>query len=125
VQYEEFISSVHDRTGRPREEAESLTHATLRVLAERLSAGEADDLGAQLPRELKGDVFPPTPDAQPFGAQEFARQVAQRVGVQDTDALEGVAAVLATTRDAVTPGEFDDVLSQLGRECAELVDAAG
>jgi uncharacterized protein (DUF2267 family) len=33
-------------------------------------------------------------------------------------------AVLATIHDAVTPGEFDDVLAQLGREFKELVDAA-
>jgi hypothetical protein len=32
--------------------AEALTHATLRVLAERLSAGEAEDLQAQLGREF-------------------------------------------------------------------------
>jgi uncharacterized protein (DUF2267 family) len=125
VKYDEFISSVAERTGLPREEAESLTHATLRVLAERLSAGEADDLAAQFPRELKGDLIPPTPQAQSFGAREFARQVAERIGIQEADAYPGVAAVLATIRDAVTPGEFDDVLSQLGREFASLVDAAG
>jgi len=32
--------------------------------------------------------------------------------------------VLSVIRDAVSPGEFDDVLSQLGRDFAELVDAA-
>jgi uncharacterized protein (DUF2267 family) len=31
------------------------------------------------------------------------------------------AAVLITVRDAVTPGEFDDVLSQLPQEYRELV----
>jgi uncharacterized protein (DUF2267 family) len=31
--------------------------------------------------------------------------------------------VLATIREAVSPGEFEDVLAQLGREFAELVDA--
>jgi uncharacterized protein (DUF2267 family) len=51
VQYDEFITSVRER-GVPPEEAETLTHATLRVLAERLTGGEADDLRAQLPGEL-------------------------------------------------------------------------
>jgi uncharacterized protein (DUF2267 family) len=32
--------------------------------------------------------------------------------------------VLSVLRDAVSPGEFDDVLSQLGREFAELIEAA-
>jgi uncharacterized protein (DUF2267 family) len=44
--YDEFITSVRER-GVPREEAETLTHATLRVLAERLTGGEADDIRAQ------------------------------------------------------------------------------
>jgi uncharacterized protein (DUF2267 family) len=44
--------------------------------------------------------------------------------VPEAEAREGMVAVLATTRDAVEPGEFDDVLAQLGREFKELVDAA-
>jgi hypothetical protein len=32
-----------------------------------------------------------------------------------------MVAALATTRDAVEPGEFDDVLAQLGGEFARLV----
>jgi hypothetical protein len=39
----------------------------------------------------------------------------------EAEAGEGMVAVLATTRDAVEPGEFDDVLSQLGGEFARLV----
>jgi uncharacterized protein (DUF2267 family) len=124
VHYDDFISSLAHRTGRPREQAESLTNATLRVLADRISAGEADDLAAQLPRELKGPLIPPTPDAQSFGVQEFARRVARRAGTEKSDACAGVVAVLVTLRAAVTPGEYDDVLSQLGREFTELVDAA-
>jgi uncharacterized protein (DUF2267 family) len=41
--------------------------------------------------------------------------------VPEVEAREGMVAVLATTRDAVEPGEFDDVLSQLGGEFARLV----
>jgi uncharacterized protein (DUF2267 family) len=37
VQYDEFVSSVQDRGGRPRDETETLFHATLRMLAERLT----------------------------------------------------------------------------------------
>ena len=44
MQYDEFIESVMQRTGLPREAAILLVHATLRVVAERLSGGEADDL---------------------------------------------------------------------------------
>jgi uncharacterized protein (DUF2267 family) len=122
VQYEEFIDAVAERAALPRPSAEKLTHAALRVLAERISGGEAEDLAAQLPRELKADLEPPQEDAQSFGAYEFARRMAERSGLADTDAEAALVAVLSTLREAVTPGEFDDVLSQLGEEFAELVE---
>jgi uncharacterized protein (DUF2267 family) len=124
VQFEEFIQEVADRAGTSREEAESLVRATLRTLAERLSGGEAEDLRAQLPRRLQADLIPPQEEAQGFGVEEFVQKVAARTGIDETDAGPGVVAVLSVIRDAVTPGEFDDVLAQLGREYAELVEAA-
>ena len=125
MKYDEFIESVRRRTGLPREAAEKLTHATLQVLAERISGGEAEDLQAQLPKDLKEDLAVPKEEpAQSFGAAEFTRRVAEQAGVDETAAQIGAAAVLATIGDAVTPGEFDDVLSQLGREFAALIDTA-
>ncbi|MCZ2860291.1 DUF2267 domain-containing protein [Blastococcus sp. VKM Ac-2987] len=125
MQYDDYISSVQVRSGRPHDEAETLVHATLRVLAQRLTAGEADDLRAQLPGELHADLIPPEPEAQPFQPDEFARRVARMARVPEAQAREGMVAVLATTRDAVEPGEFDDVLSQLGGEFAQLVARSG
>jgi uncharacterized protein (DUF2267 family) len=116
VQYDDFVSSVQVRGGRPRDETEALVHATLRVPAERLTAGEADDLRAQLPGDLQADLIPPEPEAQPFGPDEFARRVARTARVPEAEAREAMVTVLATTRDAVQPGEFDDVLPQLGVE---------
>jgi uncharacterized protein (DUF2267 family) len=121
MQYDEFIAAVADRAGMARDQAEALTHATLRVLAERLSGGEAEDLRAQLPKPLQEDLLPPQEDAQGFGVDEFARRVTQRTGIAEAEAAAAVAAVLATIRDTVTAGEFDDVMAQLGQEFADLV----
>jgi len=121
MQYDDFISSVQARSGRPRDESETLVHATLRVLAERLNADEANDLRAQLPGPLQGDLIPPEPEAQSFGSDEFVERVARMARLSEKEAREGMVAVLATIRDAVSPGEFDDVLSQLGGEFAKLV----
>ena len=125
MQYDDFLSSVQVRCGAPRDETETLVRETLRVLAERLTAGEADDLRAQLPGALHADLIPPEPEAQPFGPDEFARRVAQMARLPEEQARQGMVAVLATTRDAVEPGEFDDVLSQLGGEFARLVPGSG
>jgi uncharacterized protein (DUF2267 family) len=123
VQYAEFVKAVAARAGLPRDEAETLTRSTLRVLGERLTGGEAEDLRAQLPRELQEDLLPASEQAEDFDVDEFSRRVAQRTGIDEADAGAAVVAVLATIRDAVSEGEFDDVMSQLGREFAELVDS--
>src|SRR4051812_25782191 len=125
MKYDEFIESVSQQTGLPPEAPETLLHTTLRELAERLSGGEPEDLQAQMPKELKEALaVPREKPAESFGAAEFTRRVAQRADIDEPAAQIGVAAVLATIGDAVTPGEFDDVLSQLGREYAALMGTA-
>jgi uncharacterized protein (DUF2267 family) len=123
VQYEEFISNVAERAGLPREETEKVVAAVFRTLGERLSGGEAEDLRAQLPKQLQAHLVSPEENAQGFGIEEFARRVAQRAGVDEADAGAGAIAVLKTLREAVSPGEFDEVLAQLGREFAAFADS--
>jgi uncharacterized protein (DUF2267 family) len=126
VRYEEFISKVAERVGMaPDERTQGLVAAVFRTLGERLSGGEARDLRAQLPEELKAQLISPQENAQGFGVEEFARRVAQRVGVDEAQAREGTSAVLETLRVAVSRGEYDDVLAQLGRDFAALADTAG
>jgi uncharacterized protein (DUF2267 family) len=55
---------------------------------------------------------------------EFVRRVSERAGVDAVLALEGVRAVFTTLREAVTGGEFDDVMSQLPKEFLEVVEPA-
>jgi uncharacterized protein (DUF2267 family) len=93
VQYDDFVSSVQACGGRPRDETETLVHATLRVLAERLTAGEADDLRAQLPGDLQADLIRPEPEAQPFGPDEFARRVARMARLPEEEARDAHCSV--------------------------------
>jgi uncharacterized protein (DUF2267 family) len=122
MRYDRFIAEVGDRASLSREEAEAATHAVLRVLSERLSGGEAEDLRAQLPKALQEDLLPPEEEAQGFGVTEFARRVAERTGLDESQASIAVAAVLSVLQDAVSGGEFEDVVAQLGRDYAELID---
>ena len=121
MDYATFTRTAAQRAGVPEETAERLEHATLRTLADRISGGEAQDLAAQLPGPLQDDLRPPREDAEAFGVDEFVRRVAERGHVDPGVARTGAAAVLITVREAVTPGEFDDVLSQLPQEYRELV----
>jgi uncharacterized protein (DUF2267 family) len=121
MDYDDFIELVADRADVMADEAAVLTLGTLQTLAERLSGGEAADLAAQLPKPLQTPLRKDEEEAEPFGLAEFVRRVADRSGFDDVLAMDGVRAVLSTLRDAVSGGEFDDVLSQLPKEFWDLV----
>jgi uncharacterized protein (DUF2267 family) len=105
-----------------RDKAADLTRASLQTLAERISGGEADDLASQLPQELKGWLTGKQERAEDFDIDEFTKRVWQRAGLpSQEDAERGVVAVFATLREAVTGGEFDDVLSQLPDQYRRLI----
>lgn len=121
MQYDEFIARVADSTGVPREQAERLTRAALSVLAERITGGEARDLAEQLPHPLENALMPAHEEAEAFDFVEFVRRTAQRAGIDDYLTVEtAIDAVMDTLRDAVTPGEFDDVISQLPEDFKRL-----
>jgi uncharacterized protein (DUF2267 family) len=124
MNYDTFIDTVAQRVSVPSEQAVDLTRATLETLADRITGGEALDLAAQLPKPLRGTLRKGGEAAARFGAQEFVRRVAERAAVDEATARNGVRTVFATLHDAITGGEFDDVMSQLPREYEELVTPA-
>jgi uncharacterized protein (DUF2267 family) len=120
MKHGEFIKHVYERAGVPRELGETLTHVTLETLADRLAGGEPHDLASQLPKELQEYVRPSSKLNEKFGPDEFVHRVASGAHVDGETAGKGVRAVMSTLHEAVTPGEWDDVMAQLPREYAQL-----
>jgi uncharacterized protein (DUF2267 family) len=119
--YDEFLDAVEERAGvADHTEADRTAVVVLQALADRLIGGEADDLLAQLPEPLKSAVVV-TDEADPMTPDEFVDRVARELQLPHEEARERVRAVFATLREAVTPGEFEDVLSQLDRKYADLI----
>lgn len=119
---ETFIDKVAQRAGVPSDQAVILARATLETLADRLTAGEALDLAAQLPKPLQVPLRPRQETAERFPLAEFTRRVGERAGVDEAAAVNGVRAVFATLREAVTGGEFEDLLAQLPADFAEVAE---
>lgn len=116
MQYDEFITRVQDAAAvESRNHAELATTATLETLGQRLSAGEADNLAAQLPAELKAPLDQTVGDAESFDVDEFLRRVADRegLGCSTEQARDHARAVMSTVAGSVSAGEIDDVRSQL------------
>jgi uncharacterized protein (DUF2267 family) len=122
MDYETFEKKVSAQAGVPRDRARVLIRATLQTLGDRITRGEARDLAAQLPKQMKDWVGTGQPEAEKFGVEEFIRRVSDRARVPPEEAQKAAKAVFSTLREAVTGGEFKDIMSQLPKEFSELVE---
>lgn len=120
MDYERFIDLVAHALGGDRELAERASRATLQTLAERITAGEARDLAAELPPEL-APWLATGPRAEPFDVDELLRRVAEREGVDMVAAERHARAVLAALGQAVSAGELADLAAQLPEDYAPLL----
>jgi uncharacterized protein (DUF2267 family) len=121
MKFEEFIGSVAERAGVSTEEAEPLARAARCGHWPKGSPAVKPVTSPQLPIPLQNPLLAVTEEeAEPFGLDEFIRRTAERSGLDRDKAEIGVYAVMSTLREAVTPGEFDDVISQLPQEFKEL-----
>lgn len=127
MQYSEFLRRVEEQIAAnrsvsdARREAENAITATLETLNERISGGEARDLAAQLPQEIQPALRPKAEEAEGFSLEEFYRRVAEREGVDIETARIDASAVMRVLREAVTPGELDDVMAQLPKDFTFLL----
>ena len=121
LSYEEFLSRVQRRAGLDRDLAEAVTQAVLSTLADRITRGEAEDLAAELPAQLRPWLLMTGAAAEPFTAREFIWRVARRVpSLREGDVEGAVSAVLVTLRQAVSPKEVRDMFSQLPQDMLAL-----
>jgi uncharacterized protein (DUF2267 family) len=124
MRYATFIRIVEEAGGLSRPEAERAVRATLWVLARRISTGEAEDLAAFLPNELRTILIDAPEPAQRWGLDEFVRRIAAMEGVDERAALEHARAVFVALGQAVAPGELREMAAQLPKEYEPLLAAA-
>ncbi|MFF4811021.1 DUF2267 domain-containing protein [Micromonospora chersina] len=127
MEYEDFINAVATRAKVSTDQAATLTGVTLETLADRISAGQAEDLAYQLPDRLAGHLTRPLGGemATAFGLDEFVRRVGDRPGIDRALAGAGVRAVLTTLREAVTRDEFENAMAQLPEEFSQVIEPVG
>ena len=116
--HEAFAKTVAELAGVDGDGAERAIEATLVTLGERISRGEAEDLGRHLPDSLARLIARRGP-AQGFGADEFFRRVAGREGTGPETAERHAAAVVAALARREGRKELHDMISQLPHELRE------
>ncbi|MCW2903668.1 MAG: hypothetical protein JWO67_5933 [Streptosporangiaceae bacterium] len=124
MEYEDFITVVaHEAVLDDTEKAARAAQATLETLAERLSPGEARDLLAELPAQLKPWIHP-AGDRQIFDADEFLRRVGERLGADLATAERLSRAVFYALGRAVSPKEIADLAADLPGDFQPLIAEA-
>jgi uncharacterized protein (DUF2267 family) len=115
----DFVDRVRRRADLDRIEAERAARVVLETVAERLAAGEVEDLQAVLPTQLReplerGKVHV---HGQPrrMSLDEFVDRVARKEDVPFEVAFEHTRAVFSTLAEALPPKELRDILEALPR----------
>jgi uncharacterized protein (DUF2267 family) len=113
MNFDHFVGQVQHRAQLPDTgSAVWAIQATLQSLAERIDAGEAKDLAAQLPRPFQ-IYFNVDEHGAPFSVHEFFERVSEREQVDVPVAAFHARVVLEVLQEAVSVGEWQDVVSQM------------
>lgn len=126
MNFHDFLGQVQHRAQlRSMDEALRATRATLSTLSERLQGHEPLHLGAQLPHEIAEFLKGPTAGSgERFSSDEFFRRVCEKEGVDLPDAVYHARVVLEVLKEAVSPGEIDDVRAQLPQDYQRLFEGS-
>jgi uncharacterized protein (DUF2267 family) len=116
MNHDEYLGELQHRAELPSQgEADRVARAVLTTLGERLTDGEADDLAAQLPREI--DRYLEEADSgQQFAFSEFTDRVADRAETEQSEAAFLSQVGMDVTVDAAGTGELQDVVTQFPQE---------
>jgi uncharacterized protein (DUF2267 family) len=119
--YERFVTTIAQQAEIAREEAERAAQAVLETLADRLSAGQARDLAAHLPPQVR-PWLATTGGPEPFHADELVRRIAQRAGVGLPTAERYARAVFVALGRFVPAKEVEDMAAELPRDYRPLLE---
>ncbi|MGQ9681223.1 MAG: DUF2267 domain-containing protein [Anaerolineae bacterium] len=118
---QEFLRRVQERLGLTDiREAETATRVVLAATADRIRREEALDLASQLPRDLGNLVRSRRGPLQKMDPDTFIQRIQGDLDVTTfQQALAITRGVFSVLKEAVTPGEWEDVASQLPKELQE------
>ena len=123
MQEQEFVSAVKESLALPdNDSAERAVKATLTVLGQRLSGGEAKDLASQLPGGL-ADALPTQGAGERFDVETFYQRIAEQEGegVTVPQARQHARAIAKGLETALSDGEWTNFTSQLPKDFQDFL----
>ena len=115
---EQFLRRVMAQTGaRSTGEADQIAQSVLLALSDDLPRDEARDMASQLPKEIKGYMREHLGHAGPIQHKDmagFADRIQVELALDTSGQAEQVTrGVFAVLKEAVSPGEMEDVAAEL------------
>ncbi len=105
------------------EEADSAIRSVLLALTDIISHDEAHDMASELPKEYKELVQSRLREGQPVQKASWGNLVSRVQSDLDLETPEGaeqvIRGVFSVLKDAVSPGELEDVLAELPLDLRE------
>ncbi len=119
---QEFYRRVRERLNLADEaEARTATRVVLAATADRVTRPEAKDLASQLPKELADLVKGRGGPVQKMDAYTFVSRIQGDLDLANYEQAAAVAsAVFSVLKEAVSEGEWEDIVSQFPRGLQEM-----
>lgn len=116
--YRELVKRVQDYSGFSDSESEKALRVFISTLAARITEDERKDFASQLPSELQDEAMSVNETTR-FDREDMYQAIADLQDIEPDHAKKQVMAAWKALKDQVTPGEIEDIKSQLPKDIEE------
>jgi uncharacterized protein (DUF2267 family) len=120
MQYRELVKRVQDYSGFSDSESETALRIFIKRLAMRLTPDEREDFASELPMDLQ-DIALTEAAPQRISAEQFVQQFAEEEDIDESRAKKQILAAWQAVKDAISPGEIDDIKAQLPNDMVAML----
>lgn len=112
MKYREMIKKVQLKSGFSDSESKDALEHMVESIAIRLTDGERKDFASQLPQELKDMALSVYPTME-YINKDIIEDFMEIQGINEAHAKKQVHAAWDTLKEAISPGEINDIRAQL------------
>lgn len=112
MEYHDMIKRVQDYSGFSDDESETALRLFIEKLSARLTEEEREDFASQLPTDLQ-EIALAVDTAEDLSASDFINQFCETEDIEENRAIRQIKAVWQALKDALSPGEVQDIQAQL------------
>lgn len=112
MKFRELVKQVQLNSGFSDQESQEALEHMVESLAVHLTEGERKDFASQLPQELKDIALSVLP-TENLVHQDLLEQFIEMQDIEESRAKKQIHAAWEALKEAISPGEIDDIRAQL------------